>query len=195
MKRYQFDRIVRSVAAITGNPDVLVIGSQAVVGVYGDIVDEKIAHSNDLDVSDLNGNQRFIHEIAGTLGELSPFQDSNDGAYADSVVAEEVATLPSGWRDRLIKVETTNLITPEGVQARAWCLHPNDVIASKLAAGRDKDRAFAEAAVDARLDFVNQQAIEDALADIANHYPKTRENVTIGLELIRRAFENTGRRT
>lgn len=145
MKRYQFDRIIRSFAQITGKPDVLVIGSQAIVGVYGDIDDAAIVESADLDVSPMDNDDSHLHEIAGVLGELSLFQDSNDGAYADSVMAEEVAVLPPGWRERLIKVETPNMITPGRMQARAFCLHPNDVIVSKLFAGREKDYQFCDA--------------------------------------------------
>lgn len=151
MKRYQFDRIIRSYAQITGKPDVLVIGSQAILGLYGDIDDDAVAQSPDLDVSSMDNDDSYLHEIAGVLGELSMFQDSNDGAYADSVVAEEVAVLAPGWRERLVRVETPNMITPSGVQARAFCLHPNDVIVSKLFAGREKDYEYCDALL--RLDL------------------------------------------
>lgn len=48
--------------------------------------------------------------------------------------------MPTGWRDRLVKVES-----PATGGGRGWCLEVHDLAASKLAAGREKDLEFVEA--------------------------------------------------
>lgn len=68
------------------------------------------------------------------------------GTYVDGVSLEHTATLPSGWRDRLVRFETE---ATEG--ARGWCLEPHDLALAKLVAWRDKDRAFVRALIDAGL--------------------------------------------
>lgn len=86
---------------------MLVIGSQAIIGSHPELV--KVA-------------DRWVYALSWmTYG--GQFAESNDGAYADPV-AEGVATLPSGWRDRLILFETSNMLTPNNVQARMGARAP-----------------------------------------------------------------------
>jgi hypothetical protein len=73
--------------------------------------------------------------IDGCIGELSPF-DQTFGCYAHGM-DEETATLPEGWRDRLVGIENPNTGGTAGL-----CLALHDLAASKLIAGRDKDHAF-----------------------------------------------------
>src|ERR1039457_2285746 len=61
------------------------------------------------------------------------------GVYLDCV-DPGLATLPDGWTERLIPFRT-----PRTGGVTAWCLEPNDLFASKLAAGRDKDQKFLRA--------------------------------------------------
>jgi hypothetical protein len=190
LKRSQFDRIIRSVAQITQEPDVLVIGSQAILGSHPDLLDDRVVGSMDLDVSPLDGSDRHLHEISGVLGELTLFQNSNGGAYADSVAAAELAVLPSGWRNRLLRVESASMITPGGVQARAWCLHPNDIIVSKYAAGREKDLAYCETLIALNLAGVDRMQIEDGLREIATRLPRKSAIVDVALTSCRKAFES-----
>lgn len=58
------------------------------------------------------------------------------GVFLDCV-DPAVATLPDGWIERLIPFRTRRT---GGVTA--WCLEPNDLFASKLAAWRNKDKKF-----------------------------------------------------
>jgi len=73
--------------------------------------------------------------IDGSIGEGSPFHITF-GYYAHGV-AIETATLPLGWKERLVRVRT-----PATGGATGLCLEPHDLAASKLAAGRDKDVSF-----------------------------------------------------
>jgi hypothetical protein len=75
--------------------------------------------------------------IDGAIGELSLFHETF-GYYAHGV-DETTATLPEGWRDRLVRVENENTMGAVG-----WCLEPHDLAVSKLAAGRENDIRFVE---------------------------------------------------
>ena len=82
--------------------------------------------------------------VDGVLGELSTF-DETFGYFADGV-EEKTAILPSGWKNRLIKIENRNTDNVCGL-----CLEPHDLMVSKLMAGREKDLEFVSIALDARL--------------------------------------------
>jgi hypothetical protein len=58
------------------------------------------------------------------------------GYYAQGV-DDKTATLPSGWRDRLIRINNSNAVGVTGL-----CLEVHDLAISKYVAGRDKDREF-----------------------------------------------------
>lgn len=77
-------------------------------------------------------------QIDGALGEHSQF-DATFGYYAQGVEVA-TATLPPGWRARLVPVICDGADgQPEAV---GWCLEVHDLWASKAAAGRDKDYEF-----------------------------------------------------
>ena len=75
---------------------------------------------------------------------MSQFDATFD--YHAQGVEVSTAKLPHGWRDRLIRWDTPN--TAPGV---GWLLERHDCVASKLAAGREKDIEFAVALMEARL--------------------------------------------
>lgn len=56
------------------------------------------------------------------------------------------ATLPDGWRERLIPIENANTNGYVGL-----CLEVHDLLLSKYFAGRDKDHEFCAAVAQARL--------------------------------------------
>ena len=73
--------------------------------------------------------------IDGSIGEESTFHKTF-GYYAHGV-GEETATLPMGWKDRLI-----SLTGPDLGGATGLCLEVHDLAISKLVAGRPKDLQF-----------------------------------------------------
>jgi hypothetical protein len=73
--------------------------------------------------------------IDGSIGEGSPFHELF-GYYAQGV-DERTATLPSGWRERLVKISNPNTRGITGL-----CLEVHDLAISKYVAGREKDREF-----------------------------------------------------
>ncbi len=56
------------------------------------------------------------------------------------------ATLPEGWKERLVLFES-----PSSRPGRGLCLDPHDLVASKLVANREKDRELAAALLRERL--------------------------------------------
>ena len=85
------------------------------------------------------------------------------GYYAEGVT-EATATLPDGWRDRLVRYES-----PATNDVVAWCLELHDLWLAKAVAGRPKDYEFCRALV--REGFVDPDTLEerlDLMADLAD---------------------------
>ncbi len=143
VKREQFEHAIRAAGAVLGVHEVLVIGSQALhASVAGDLPPEA-SRSVEVDVAAMSGDAegRMADLIDGSIGEASMFH-ATFGYYAQGVV-EATAVLPAGWRDRLVRFETSGT---NGVAA--WCLEPHDLWVSKAIAGRPKDIEFCQALVD-----------------------------------------------
>jgi hypothetical protein len=146
MRREHLEHVLRAASQITGDPDVLVIGSQAVLGA---IPEERLppaaTASIEVDVAFFDDpDDRKADQVDGAIGELSAFHETF-GYYAQGV-SVSTAVLPAGWRDRLVLVETSS--TAPG---RGYLLDPHDCVVSKLVAGREKDYAFADALIEHRL--------------------------------------------
>jgi len=133
--------------------DVTVVGSQAVLGEFPDAPAELLV-SNEADVFPSHHPERG-DLIDATIGEGSPFQRLF-GYFAHGV-DETTATLPAGWRERLI------LVTGENTRfVRGWCLEIHDLAIAKYVAGREKDRDFTKAL--ARHAMVRRELLEQRLA-------------------------------
>lgn len=139
MTREQFEHAVRAAGAVLGVSEVLVIGSQAVHGTFTDALPREALRSVEVDIAvpgDVDG--RLADLVDGAIGEASMFHDTF-GYYAQGVV-ESTAILPPGWRDRLVRFETSGT---RGVAA--LCLELHDLWLSKAMAGREKDLEFCRA--------------------------------------------------
>ena len=133
MTRSQLEHIVRAAAANADTDDIVVIGSQAILGSFPDAPDE-LLESMEADVFPRDRPADSIL-IDGGIGELSPFHETF-GYYAHGV-GEDTATLPPGWRERLVPLRNDNTRGATG-----WCLEVHDLAVSKLVAGREKDLAY-----------------------------------------------------
>jgi hypothetical protein len=152
--RPELEHIIRAAGTLADVEDLIVIGSQAILGEFPDAPAELLV-SNEAEVypSDHPERSDLIHS---TIGEGSPFQKTF-GYYAHGV-GETSAILPKGWRERLILVsgENTRFV-------RGWCLEVHDLAIAKYAAGREKDRDFTRAL--ARHGLVRRDVLEQRLAD------------------------------
>ena len=158
MKAADLEHVIRAAAAIT-NDEIVVIGSQAVLGAQKEPPAEML-ESMDADIYPLATPARAI-EIDGVLGDGSDFHEQF--GYYGHGVGPETPIPPDGWETRLTKkVYPANELwkTP----AVAWFLSVDDLVLAKLAAGRPKDLTFAE------------EAIRSGLVDV--------DNLKRGLELM-----------
>ena len=132
MKKQQVDHVLRAAGRITGDKQFIIIGSQALHGTHPDLADE-ILQSLEVDLIASEHSDRT--EWLNAIGHLSHFQESF-GYYADPV-DERTATLPEGWKSRLVQLPPGDT---EGV--KGLCLEPHDLAIAKYVASREKDRIF-----------------------------------------------------
>lgn len=158
MRRDQLEHLIRAAGAILDDTDVIVVGSQAILASFdGSVLPDETTRSVEADlvpVHDADGEKATL--IDGTIGELSPFH-STFGVYAHGV-GERTATLPAGWRDRLVPLRNENT---RGVTG--WCLEPHDLVVAKLVAGRPHDLEFCRALLGAG--FVDSTVLAERIAD------------------------------
>jgi hypothetical protein len=138
LNRAQLEHVIRAAAAISGDDEIVVIGSQAILGQFPTPPPE-LCVSNEADVYPKN-QPDMADVIDGAIGELSAFHDTF-GYYAQGV-SPTTATLPRGWESRLVAVHNANTRGATG-----WCLEIHDLLLAKYAAARDKDHEFAAAAL------------------------------------------------
>lgn len=133
MNRTALEHILRASAAVANEHDIVVIGSQAVLGQFPDAPEALLA-SIEADVFPRHAPDKSSL-VDGAIGELSAFHQSF-GYYAHGV-DHTTATLPAGWAERLVPIHNENTAGATG-----WCLEVHDLAISKLVAGRDKDVDF-----------------------------------------------------
>ena len=136
MTREQLEHIIRAAGAIVQSNELVIIGSQAILGSFANAPRELLM-SVEADTYPLDDASK-ADLIDGSIGEKSPFHETF-GYYAHGV-GPETATLPQRWNQRLVPIcnENTNGI-------KGLCLHPSDLFVAKLLAGRPKDIAFIKA--------------------------------------------------
>ena len=136
MKRSDLEHLIRAAGAIAQDEQIVVIGSQAVLGQFPD-APSTLLGSMGADCFPLNRPER-ADLIDGAIGEGSGFHEQF-GYYAQGV-GKETATLPAAWQERLVPVTNANTGGVEGL-----CLEVHDLAVSKYVAGREKDLAFTSA--------------------------------------------------
>jgi hypothetical protein len=190
MTKAQWNRIIRSAAEITKKANILVVGSQSILGWHPELEHTFIAISNELDVEPEKATQEELDDINGLLGPEGAFALSNNGAYAEGVQTKGLVRLPKNWNKRLLRVESPDLITPSNIQAVAWCIHPNDLVVSKIVALRDKDLRFCRDLIRSNIPELNKGAILQGLENIEKLYPDKERHVEKAKTFIATEFSN-----
>ncbi len=143
MRRDQLEHLLRAAGSILGDDEIIVVGSQSLVGSVDRALPDVVTVSTEADLLPLDDpDERKLDLLDGTIGEDSMFHETF-GVYAQGV-APSTPRLPSGWRERLVPLRSDNT---RGVTG--WCLEPHDLVISKLLAGRPKDLAFCRAVIEA----------------------------------------------
>ena len=134
MRRDQLEHAIRAACDVAGDTELIIFGSQAILGEYPDAPPDLRA-SVEVDIQPRN-RPEAVDLIDGALGELSIFHKTY-GFYVHGVSIES-ATLPCGWEERTIPVQ--HAVGTRGNVGH--CLESHDLAVSKLVAYRDKDRNF-----------------------------------------------------
>lgn len=146
VNRAQLSHVLRAVARIANDPEILVIGSQSILGSFDEAalpieatrsMEADLAFRNDTD-------ERKSDLVDGSIGELSSFHEVF-GYYAQGV-SMTTAVLPAGWEVRAVPYREGDF-----APSLAICLDPHDLVVAKLVAGRQKDFEFAKALLEANL--------------------------------------------
>lgn len=175
MRRDELEHLLRAASAISERRDVLVLGSQAILGTFDeDALPEAATMSMEADLAFLDDDDLEVADrVDGLIGEDSHFHRTH-GIYGQGV-SVTVAVLPDGWFGRLVVVEGSN--TQPG---RGLCLEPHDLVIAKLIAYREKDLEFASALISAHL--VDVATLGQRLAATSAAAPIQRERVRVWLE-------------
>lgn len=174
MRRDELEHAIRAACQIAGLTEVIIVGSQAILGTYSeDELPSYATRSAEVDVLPIAGDSdeiaRLADEIEGVAGEFSPFADLH--GFSIDGVDLQTSALPDGWRDRLVKVQNTNTAAPSGEpQFIGWCIDKEDLCVAKLCALREKDQNFVDALISA--DLVDPHVIATRLATMSDlHQP------------------------
>lgn len=138
MRREELRRLFSQARALSGETDYVVFGSLAVLGYSGQ-VPARMAQSVDVDAYTKTDPAR-VFELAPSLGQGSAFEAEH--AYYLDPISPQVATLPAGWEERLIRIELEPGLA-------AWFLEPNDAAVSKYARMEPRDREWIRAGLQA----------------------------------------------
>lgn len=133
MNRSQLEHIIRAASQISGDTEIVVIGSQAIHAQRMKLPPVAF-QSLEADVYPRNHPER-ADEIDAAIGELSQFHRTH-GYYAHGI-APTTAILPAGWEQRLVRISG-----PTTGGATGLCLDVHDLALSKYAAGREQDIEF-----------------------------------------------------
>jgi hypothetical protein len=142
VKRADLEHVIRAAADVVQD-DIIVVGSQAILGQFPD-APASLLFSQEADIYPRSNPERAI-EIDGALGDGSQFHATN-GYYAHGV-GPETARAPAGWDTRLVAVTVPARVAGKAIEARGWCMEAHDLVLAKCAAGRERDWEFAESAI------------------------------------------------
>lgn len=101
MRREQLEHVIAAAAEVSGEREIVVIGSQAILGNV-EKPPASMLFSMEADLYPRNAPDK-ADEIEGSLGEGSFFQ-STFGYYAQGVGPETVVG-PTGWEERLVRID------------------------------------------------------------------------------------------
>ncbi len=184
MRRDQLEHAIRTACQIIGQPAVVVVGSQAILGTYGeDELPLAATMSIEVDIlpisDDPEETARLADMIEGVAGEFSTYEQLH--GFSIDGVDLKTAVLPVGWRDRLVRLQNPNTAPPSGQpQFTGWCLDKEDLCVAKLCALREKDRNFVAALLDAWM--VDPTVIRERLANVTDPHRESAERALAWLD-------------
>jgi hypothetical protein len=180
MRRDQLEHAIRTACQIIGQPEVIVVGSQSILGTFReDQLPADATMSVEIDIlpiaEDNAETVRLADLIEGVAGEFSTFEELH--GFSIDGVDLQTSALPVGWRDRLVKVQNANTAAPSGEPRYVgWCLDKEDLCVAKLCAFREKDQNFVAALM--RSALVDREIILTRLTTVDEHYRPAAERAS-----------------
>jgi hypothetical protein len=175
VNREQLAHVLRAAANIAGDGDIVVLGSQSILGTFNDArLPDEATMSVEADLAWRDDPDAVKADLVdGAIGEGSQFH-SEWGYYAQGVEVS-TAVLPAGWEDRveIFHREDTG-------HAWARCLEPHDLCIAKLVAGREKDIDFVTALI--RSNLIEPRRLDDLVGTISAPTPlihATRQRIQV----------------
>lgn len=172
MRRDQLEHAIRASCQIIERDEVIVIGSQAILGTFDEEqLPAEATMSLEVDILPVSEDETETAEMAdlleGVAGEFSIFEETH--GFSIDGVELTTAKLPEGWRRRLTKVQNANTAAPGGSpRFTGWCLEPHDLCVAKLCALREKDINFVSALL--KTDLVDATTIAQRLATVPDQH-------------------------
>jgi hypothetical protein len=142
MRRAEFDHVIAAAAEVADETELVVIGSQAILGSFPNAPDGML-HSMEVDLYPRTHPER-ADDIDGSIGDGSWFHRTY--GYYGHGVGPETAKAPAGWGERLVVVEVPIRISSRR-RVVALCMEPHDLVLAKCVAGRERDWEFAREAL------------------------------------------------
>jgi hypothetical protein len=142
MRRDQLEHAIRTACQIAGLTEVIVVGSQAILGIHRrraaarchQIVGNRHPAHRGRQRRNHPSRRRYRRGRRRILTLCPTPWLSIDG------VDLQTSALPDGWRERLVKVQNQNTPGPSGEpQFIGLCLDKEDLCVAKLCAFREKD--------------------------------------------------------
>jgi hypothetical protein len=155
MYRKQLQHVILEIGRRFGINDVYVIGSAAILAVLPNPPEGELTATRDVDVISPGDEERLADQINFVIGEASDFEIEY-GYYAQGVTSKTPEFAPRDWKSRAIPIHVQECI--------GRCMGPEDLILSKLGAGRPKDLPFARAA--AKLGLVQRDKLFELLGSV-----------------------------
>lgn len=184
MTRAELEHAIRAACDISGDDEVYVFGSQAILGQYPD-APETLRQSAEADIAPVTAID-MVDFIDAHLGELSHFHHTH-GFYVHGL-SIEAAVLADGWQTRAIAVCNANTRNTTG-----WCVEAHDLAASKLVAFRDKDRDFVRVLILEQL--IDPGTLRLRLSQLPDHPQVTEQLLEVIQAWINGVLRDTERRT
>jgi len=155
VKRSSLEHLIRVASQITGDNEILIIGSQAFHGASRSLPDA-VERSIEADLALVNLPEKW-EDIDGAIGEDSNFFTLH--RYYAQGVSADTAILPLGWKDRLNYINNENTGGATGC-----CIGIYDLVLSKYCAEREKDFEFISEIIS--MDMLDQSTLSDLAGDL-----------------------------
>ncbi len=139
MRPEDLDHVVRAAGDVVNEDEVLVAGSQAALAQFPEGLPKLATLSVEADLVVLDDpDDAKATQINGAIGEGTLFHETF-GYYAEGI-GRALLVLPPGWEQRAHRVVSRGQRDVTGIYPEI-----HDLAVAKLAAGRDKDFAWAQA--------------------------------------------------